>query len=74
MVATAAPEQPGTPSLDEVQLAMFMQARDARGFGITLDGVVHPQWSDVDYVAQQEYISDARAYLDAMRLLGWRKP
>ncbi len=74
MVATEAPEEPGTPSSDELNLAMFMQAADAREFGLVLEGVLHPTWEETGEFGKSEYLKDARRVIGAMQLLGWRKP
>lgn len=54
-----------------IQLAMFMQARDTKMHGATVDGVLVPSWTEAGPVAQEEYLRDAQAILAALRILGW---
>lgn len=72
MVATAAPA-PEAWTTDEVNLAMFMQAYDAREFGTTVDGVLHPTWEESGEFGRNDYLTDSRRIIGAMRLLGWKK-
>jgi hypothetical protein len=58
----------------KVQLAMFMQARDARRLGAIIDGVAHPTWEEASVVGQDEYLADAAAALDAVEALGYWSP
>lgn len=58
----------------KVQLAMFMQARDAVRLGGIIDGVAHPTWAEVSLVGQEEYLADAGAALDAVEALGYWAP
>jgi hypothetical protein len=59
---------------DTQQLALFMQARDAKQFGATIDGQLTPSWDDVGPVAQEEYLRDAGAILAAVVALGYEAP
>jgi hypothetical protein len=61
------------PSRDVVQLARFMQARDAATFGVILDGVQTPTWEDSGESGQEEYLKDAAAFLLAASTLGYRR-
>lgn len=53
-----------------LQLAMFMQRRDALQFGVVTDGVVTPSWEDTG-PAQEEYLAEATAFLGAVEVLGY---
>lgn len=53
------------------QLALFAQARDARGWGAIIDGVPHPTWEEIDPVGREQYIADATATVRAIVALGW---
>jgi hypothetical protein len=64
------------PEVDRTitQLALFMQARDAKQFGATVDGQLTPSWDDVGPAAQEEYLRDAGAILVAVVTLGYSVP
>lgn len=60
-----------TPKTDHaLQLAMFMQRRDAMQFGVVKDGEVTPSWEDSG-LAQHEYLADAETALAAVEILGY---
>ena len=54
-----------------LQLAMLQQRRDAHQMGAMVDGHAYPDWSDIDPIAQQQYVADAEFLIKAMRVLGW---
>lgn len=56
------------------QLALFMQARDARQWGVMIDGKAVPSWEDVGPLAQAEYRRDADVFLTAAETLGYMLP
>lgn len=59
-----------TRERDLLQLAMFMQARDARPDGL-FTGVT---WEMIEMGGgQEEYLKDAEAYLSAIEKLGYHK-
>lgn len=64
------------PEVDRTitQLALFMQTRDAKQFGATVDGQLTPSWDDVGPAAQEEYLRDAGAFLVAVVTLGYTAP
>lgn len=58
---------------DTLQLAMYMQAADAREFGAVLHGVLHPTWDETGTFGKADYLKDARRFVRAMQMLGWDK-
>lgn len=59
---------------DTERLAQFLQQKDAREFGIVVDGVAHPRWDEADPLARQRYVEDASLILRAVAVLGYSKP
>lgn len=58
-----------------VQLAMFQQRLDAVEHGIVRDGVAHPTWDELGPLdGQEQYLTEARRIVEAMRVLGWTPP
>lgn len=53
------------------QLALFAQARDARGWGATINGVAHPTWDEIDPLGRKQYLDDATAIVRAIVALDW---
>ncbi|WP_350351900.1 hypothetical protein ABS642_00875 [Microbacterium sp. A8/3-1] len=49
------------------QLALFMNARDVRDYGTAA-------WADLDLAGQEAYLTDAAAFVSAMKALGWTPP
>lgn len=49
------------------QLALFMNARDARDYGTAA-------WDALDLAGQEAYLTDAAAVVAAMGVLGWTPP
>ncbi len=65
-----------TPRVDQpaYRLALFMQAQDAKRFGVVVNGRLSPPWDDIGASAQEEYLRDAVAILDAVVTLGYTAP
>lgn len=51
------------------ELARFMQARDAREYGSVIEGVIHPTWDEASDLGRDEYVKDAKAFLDAVDVI-----
>lgn len=63
--------KPFTEDQIQLQLAMFLQARDTKQHGSIVDNKPFPAWGDAGPVSQSEYLADARAAMAALEILGW---
>lgn len=49
------------------QLALFMNARDVRDYGTAA-------WDNLDLAGQEAYLTDAAAFVSAIKAIGWTPP